>query len=652
MRNLAAGRRRRGSSVPVLFRSVYPAFPAPEVVRFFWKARRVRVCETLKQGARPAPAPPKGGIMLDPKLHADWEIAQEAEKTMKTVYQLGRELGLEESELLPYGHYMGKIDYRAVLRRLGSRPDGKYIDVTAITPTPLGEGKSTTTIGLVQGLGRRGKKTSAAIRQPSGGPTMGMKGSAAGGGLSQCIPLTQYSLGFTGDINAVANAHNLAMVALTSRMQHERNNSDERILALSKMPKLNIDPTNVNMGWVMDFCCQALRNIIIGIDGVNGRMDGFMMRSRFDIAVGSEVMAILAVSSDLADMRRRMGKIIVAYDRDGKPVTTADLEVAGAMTAWMVEALNPNLIQTIEGQPVFVHAGPFANIALGQSSVIADRLGLKLSDYHVTESGFGADIGYEKFWNLKCHYSGLTPDAAVVVATVRALKSHGGAPTPVPGRPLPAEYASENVGFVEAGCCNLLRHLENVKKSGVSPVVCINAFVTDTKAEIAKIRELCEAAGARVAVSTHWEHGGEGALELADAVLDACAEKTEFKPLYDWNMPFKERIDLVAREVYGADGVDFSAEAESKLANIQARPDAAELGLCMAKTQYSFSDNPNLKGVPTGWRLKVRDVLIYGGAGFVVPVSGKISLMPGTGSNPAFRRVDVDTETGKVRGVF
>lgn len=652
MRNLAAGRRRRGSSVPVLFRSVYPAFPAPEVVRFFWKARRVRVCETLKQGARPAPAPPKGGIMLDPKLHADWEIAQEAEKTMKTVYQLGRELGLEESELLPYGHYMGKIDYRAVLRRLGSRPDGKYIDVTAITPTPLGEGKSTTTIGLVQGLGRRGKKTSAAIRQPSGGPTMGMKGSAAGGGLSQCIPLTQYSLGFTGDINAVANAHNLAMVALTSRMQHERNNSDERILALSKMPKLNIDPTNVNMGWVMDFCCQALRNIIIGIDGVNGRMDGFMMRSRFDIAVGSEVMAILAVSSDLADMRRRMGKIIVAYDRDGKPVTTADLEVAGAMTAWMVEALNPNLIQTIEGQPVFVHAGPFANIALGQSSVIADRLGLKLSDYHVTESGFGADIGYEKFWNLKCHYSGLTPDAAVVVATVRALKSHGGAPTPVPGRPLPAEYASENVGFVEAGCCNLLRHLENVKKSGVSPVVCINAFVTDTKAEIAKIRELCEAAGARVAVSTHWEHGGEGALELSDAVLDACAEKTEFKPLYDWNMPFKERIDLVAREVYGADGVDFSAEAESKLANIQARPDAAELGLCMAKTQYSFSDNPNLKGVPTGWRLKVRDVLIYGGAGFVVPVSGKISLMPGTGSNPAFRRVDVDTETGKVRGVF
>ncbi|MDE5879839.1 MAG: formate--tetrahydrofolate ligase [Desulfovibrio sp.] len=590
--------------------------------------------------------------MLDPKGHADWEIAQEAEKTMKTISQIGRELGLEESELLPYGHYMGKVDFRKVLDRLADRPNGKYVDVTAITPTPLGEGKSTTTIGLVQGLGRRGRRASAAIRQPSGGPTMGVKGSAAGGGLSQCIPLTQYSLGFTGDINAVMNAHNLAMVALTSRMQHERNYDDEKLLSLSRMPRLNIDPTNVNMGWVMDFCCQELRNIITGIDGVNGKSDGFMMRSRFDIAVSSEVMAILAISRDLADMRRRMGKIIVAYDRAGKPVTTADLEVDGAMTAWMVEAINPNLIQTIEGQPVFVHAGPFANIAIGQSSVIADRVGLKLSEYHVTESGFGADIGYEKFWNLKCHYSGLAPDAAVVVATVRALKSHGGAPVPVPGRPLPREYSEENVGFVEAGCCNLLHHIESVKKSGVSPVVCINAFVTATPAEIAKVRELCEAAGARVALSRHWELGGEGSLELADAVVDACNDKTDFKPLYSWDMPFKERIELVAREIYGADGVDFSGEAESKLQKIQERDDAAELGLCMVKTHLSLSDDPNRKGAPKGWRLKIRDVLIYGGAGFVVPVSGKITLMPGTGSNPAFRRVDVDTETGRVKGIF
>ena len=388
------------------------------------------------------------------------------------------------------------------------------------------------------------------------------------------------------------------------------------------------------------------------MDGTNGRSDGFMMRSRFDIAVSSEVMAILAIAKDLKDLRQRMGKIIVAYDRDGKPVTTADLEVDGAMTAWMVEAINPNLIQTIEGQPVFVHAGPFANIAIGQSSVIADRIGLKLNEYHVTESGFGADIGYEKFWNLKCHYSGLTPDAAVVVATIRALKSHGGAPVPVPGRPLPEEYRTENVGFVEAGCCNLLHHIETVKRSGVSPVVCINAFVTDTKAEIAKVRELCEAAGARVALSTHWEHGGEGALELADAVMDACNDKAEFKPLYSWDMPFKERIELVARDVYGADGVDFSAEASRKLADIQKRGDANELGLCMVKTHLSLSDDPGVKGAPKGWRLRIRDVLIFGGAGFVVPVSGSITLMPGTGSNPSFRRVDVDVETGRVKGIF
>ena len=588
-------------------------------------------------------------MALDPKQHADWEIAQDAESRMKDIYQIGRELGLEDKELLPYGHVMGKVDYQSVLSRLADRPDGKYVDVTAITPTPFGEGKSTTTIGLVQGLAKRGRKVSAAIRQPSGGPTMGTKGSAAGGGLSQCIPLTQYSLGFTGDINAVTNAHNLAMVALTARMQHERNYDDEKLLRLSGQPRLNIDPTNVRMNWVIDFCCQALRNVVIGM---GGKSDGFMMTSHFDISVSSEVMAILSVARDLKDMRERLGRIIVAYDRAGKPVTTEDLQVAGAMAAWMIDAIKPNLIQTIEGQPVFVHAGPFANIALGQSSVIADRLGLKLSEYHVTESGFGADIGYEKFWNLKCHYSGLAPDAAVLVATVRALKSHGGAPLPRPGRALPEEYRQENVGFVEKGCCNLLHHIRTIKKSGTSPVVCINAFVTDTPTEIARIREICEAEGARVAVSTHWEHGGEGALELADAVMDACNEKTDFCPLYDWNAPFKDRIEKIARDVYGADGVDYSPEAESRLAEMQARPDASELGVCMVKTQYSLSDNPDLKGEPSGWRLKIRDVLLYGGAGLVVPVSGKISLMPGTGSNPAFRRVDVDTETGQVHGIF
>ncbi|MBA3011814.1 MAG: formate--tetrahydrofolate ligase [Proteobacteria bacterium] len=591
-------------------------------------------------------------MALDPTKHADWEIAEDAEKTMLTIYEIGEKLGLTKEELLPQGHYIAKIDFRAVLERLKDKPDGKYIDVTAISPTPLGEGKSTSSMGLVQGLGKIGKNVCAAIRQPSGGPTMNIKGSAAGGGLAQCIPLTPFSLGFTGDINAIMNAHNLAMVALTSRLQHERNYTDEQLERLSGMKRLDIDPTNVEMGWIMDFCCQSLRNIIIGIDGVNGKSDGFMMKSKFGIAVSSEVMAILAIATDLKDMRERMGKIVVAYTKKGKPVTTEDLQVAGAMTAWMVGALNPSLMQTLEGQPVIVHAGPFANIAIGQSSIIADKVGLKLADYHVTESGFGADIGFEKFWNLKCRYSGLKPDCAVVVATIRALKCHGGAPVPVPGKAMPVEYSTENVDWVAKGCGNLIHHIRNVRKAGISPVVCINAFYTDTDAEIAKVRELCEKEGARVALSRHWEQGGAGAIEFAETVVAACEEKSEFKFLYELDMPVKERIELVAKEVYGADGVDYSAEANKALARIQADPKLAGLGLCMVKTHLSLSDNPALKGVPTGWRLTIREVLTYGGAGFIVPVAGAISLMPGTSSNPAFKRVDVDVETGKVQGVF
>ncbi len=591
-------------------------------------------------------------MALDPTQHADWEIAQDAEKNMHTIYEIGERLGLTKEELLPHGHYIGKIDYRKVLSRLKDKPNGKYIDVTAITPTPLGEGKSTSTMGLVQGLGKLGKKVSAAIRQPSGGPTMNIKGSAAGGGLAQCIPLTPFSLGFTGDINAIMNAHNLAMVALTSRMQHERNYTDEQLERLSGMKRLDIDPTNVEMGWVMDFACQSLRNIIIGMDGEGGKRDGFMMRSKFSIAVASEVMAILAVATDLEDLRKRMGKIVVAYTKQGKPVTTEDLEVAGAMTAWMVDALNPSLMQTIEGQPVIVHAGPFANIAIGQSSIIADKVGLKLADYHITESGFGADIGFEKFWNLKCRFSGLTPDCAVVVATIRALKCHGGAPVPVPGKPMPKEYATENVEWVAKGCANLIHHIRNVRKAGISPVVCINAFHNDTDAEIAKIRELCEAEGARVALSRHWEKGGEGAKEFAQMVIDACEEKTDFKYLYELEMPARERIELIAKEVYGAKGVDYSPQAKASLEKIEQDPELSKLGMCMVKTHLSLSDNPVLKGVPKGWTLKIREVLTYRGAGFIVPVSGTISLMPGTGSNPAFRRIDVNTETGKVEGVF
>lgn len=585
---------------------------------------------------------------LDPTKHADWEIAEAAEGKMKTVYQIAEELGLEKEELLPHGHYVGKLDFKKILNRLSGKPDAKYIDVTAITPTPLGEGKSTTTIGLTQGLGKRGKKVIAAIRQPSGGPTMNIKGSAAGGGLSQCIPLTPFSLGLTGDINAVMNAHNLAMVALTARMQHEFNYSDEQ-LAKRNLRRLNIDPRNVEMKWIMDFCAQALRDIIIGI---GGKEDGFMMRSGFAIAVSSEVMAILSVATDLKDMRERMGRIVVAYDKQGNPVTTEDLEVAGAMTAWMVEALNPNLMQTIEGQPVLVHAGPFANIAIGQSSIIADRVGLKLADYHVTESGFGADIGFEKFWNLKCRFSGLKPHAAVIVATIRALKCHGGAPIPVPGRPIPEEYKYENVEWVEKGTENLVHHINTVKKAGINPVVCINAFYTDTEAEIKAVKRLAEAAGARVAVSKHWQYGGEGALELADAVIDACNEPNEFKFLYDLSTPLRQRIELIAREVYGADGVEYTPDALAKAKKMEEDPEIAKLGTCMVKTHLSLSDNPNLKGVPKGWKLHVRDILTYKGAGFVVPVAGAIKLMPGTASDPAYRRVDVDVNTGKVKGLF
>lgn len=585
----------------------------------------------------------------DPTKNPDYVIAEAAEEYMKPIKDVADGLGLTEEELLLHGHYVAKVDYKKVLERLKDRPDGKYIDVTAITPTPLGEGKSTSTMGLVEGLGQRNVNVTAAIRQPSGGPTMNIKGSAAGGGLAQCIPLTPFSLGLTGDINAIMNSHNLGMVALNARMQHERNYTDEQLERLSGMKRLDIDPTTLELGWIIDFCAQGLRNIVMGL---GGRFDGFTMQSKFGIAVSSEVMAILSVATNLADMRERMGKIVVGYNKQGNPITTADLEVDGAMTAWMVEALNPNLLQTLEGQPVFVHAGPFANIAIGQSSIIADRVALKLSDYHVTESGFGADIGFEKFWNLKCRYSGLKPNCAVVVATIRALKCHGGAPIPVPGKPMPPEYQGENVGWVEEGCKNLVHHINNVKKAGINPVVCINAFYTDTDNEIAAVRRIAESAGARVALSRHWEKGGEGALEFADAVLDACNEPNEFKHLYDLDMPLRKRIDLIAKEVYGADGVDYSADAVKKAERIEKDPELSKLGTCMVKTHLSLSDNPALKGVPKGWRLFIRDILTYGGAGFVVPVAGTISLMPGTGSNPAYRRVDVDVDSGRVKGLF
>ena len=587
-------------------------------------------------------------MKLDPTKMKDWQIAEEAEKNMKTFYQLAEELELKQEEIIPHGHYFGKVDFAAVLDRYKDKPDGKYIDVTAITPTPLGEGKSTSTMGLIEGLGKRGKRVTGAIRQPSGGPTMNIKGSAAGGGIAQCIPLTPFSLGLTGDVNAIMNSHNLGMVALTARMQHEYNYTDER-LAKSGLKRLDIDANRVEFGWIIDFCAQSLRQIIIGL---GGKLNGFTMESKFAIAVSSEVMAILAVATNLKDFRERMGKIVVAYSKTGKPVTTEDLEVAGAMTAWMVEALKPNLLQTVEGQPVFVHAGPFANIAIGQSSILADQLGLKLADYHVTESGFGADIGFEKFWNLKCRFSGLQPHCAVIVATVRALKSHGGGPPVPPGKPLDPVYSQENVELVDKGCANLIRHIETVRNAGINPVVCINSFYSDTKAEIDIIRKHAETAGARVAVSEHWLKGGEGALEFADAVIDACEDKTDFKFLYELDIPISTRIEKIAKEVYGADGVTYAPEAREKLKHYESDPEISKLGTCMVKTHLSITHDPTLKGVPKGWILPVRDILIYKGAGFVVPVAGSITLMPGTASDPAYRRIDVDVETGKVKGVF
>jgi formyltetrahydrofolate synthetase len=585
---------------------------------------------------------------LDPRKLQDWQIAEEAEKQMKTIFQLAEEVGIEGDELLPMGHHIGKVDFMKVLNRLEGRSDGRYIDVTAITPTPLGEGKSTAVMGLVQGLAKCGKKVTGAIRQPSGGPTFNIKGGAAGGGLSQCIPLTPFSLGLTGDIDCVENAHNLAMVALTSRMQHEAN-YDDAMLASKNLKRLDIDPRNVQMKWAIDFCAQALRDIVIGL---GGKMDGFMMSSGFAITVSSEIMAILSVATGLRDLRERMGRIIVAYNRKGDPVTTSELDVAGAMTAWMVKAINPNLLQTIEGQPIFVHAGPFANIAVGQSSIIADRVALKLADYHVTESGFGADVGFEKFWNIKCRLSGLTPNCAVIVATVRALKMHGGGPQVAPGKKLDPAYTSENLLLMERGFSNLLAHIETVKRSGINPVVCINSFHTDTKAEVKLLRSLTEQAGSRVALSEHWLKGGEGAQELADAVIDACKEETRFHFLYEEALPLRGRIEKIAKEVYGADGVTYSRFALEKARKFEADPDLRAFSTCMVKTHLSITHDPDIKGKPENWTLPIRDILIYGGAKFLVPVAGEIKLMPGTASDPAYRRIDVDCDTGRVKGLF
>ena len=587
-------------------------------------------------------------MTLDPTKMKDWQIAEAAEANLRPAAALAQALGIHDDEWDAYGKYLAKVDVTKVLKRVGAGRKGKYIDVTAITPTALGEGKTTTTLGLVEGLGKLGKKVIGCVRQPSGGPTFNIKGSAAGGGLAQVVPLTSLSLGLTGDIDAVTNANNLAMVALNARMQHERNH-DDAWLAARGLKRLDIDENRIQFRWAMDFCAQGLRNIEIG---KGGKLDGYTCASGFYITVASEVMAILAMASDLKDLRARLAKIIVAYSKSGAPVTTHDLEVDGAMCALLVNAIKPTLMQSLEGQPMFVHAGPFANIAIGQNSVVADRLACALGDYVVTESGFASDMGFEKFWNIKCRCSGLKPDAVVLVATVRALKAHGGAPKVKAGLPLDPVYTHENLELLKKGCDNLLAHIDIIRRSGVQPVVCLNAFYTDTPAERELVRTVAEGAGAAFAVSDHWLKGGEGALDLAQAVIRACDAPNDFAYLCDLAEPIRDRIEKQVKEVYGGDGVDFEPLAEEKLAAYQADPATAKLPICIAKTQYSLSHDPELLGRPKGWRLPVKDILLYQGAGLLVPVVGEIKLMPGTSASPAFRRVDVDVETGKVRGLF
>ena len=583
----------------------------------------------------------------DVSKYKQWQIAELAEAGMPTPDEWREKLNLKKDEVMPYGR-IAKLDFIKIMNRLQSRPDGKYIEVTAITPTPLGEGKSTTSLGLMEGLGKRKQNVGGCLRQPSGAPTMNIKGSAAGAGNALLIPMTEFSLGLTGDINDIMNGHNLIMVALNARMQHERNYNDEQLQRLSGMARLDIDPNRIEMKWIIDFCAQGLRNIVMGL---GGKMDGFLMQSGFSVAVSSELMAILSIVNDLADMRKRIGEITVGYNKQGKPVTTKDLGVDGAVTAFMRNTINPTLCSTAEYQPCMVHAGPFANIAVGQSSIIADRMGLKMFDYHVTESGFAADIGFEKFWNVKSRYSGLKPNVSVLTTSVRALKMHGGGPKVTPGVAIPEEYDKENLGLLEKGLENMLHHIKVIRTAGINPVVCINRFPKDTNAEVAMVKKAAEAAGARAAESNHFAKGGDGALELADAVMDACKEPNDFKFLYTNEMKLRERVEKIAKVVYGADGVRWTPEAEAKAKAFEKDPKYNEYATMMVKTHLSLSHDPNLKGVPKGWTLPIRDVLIYSGAKFLCPMAGEITMMPGTGSDPNFRKVDVDVVTGKVTGL-
>lgn len=581
---------------------------------------------------------------------SDLDIAQAA--TPRPVSEIAAEIGLDDGDLIHYGRYIAKV-HLDTLQKLKDRPLGKYIDMTAITPTPLGEGKTTTTVGLVQGLGKLGHKAIACIRQPSQGPTFGIKGGAAGGGYSQIIPMEDFNLHLTGDIHAITAAHNLVAAAIDARWYHEDRLSDKQLADLG-LERLNIDPFELTWPRVLDVNDRALRNVIIGL---GGRVDGYPRQSGFDITVASELMAILALAngsdykSALKDLRARIGRVVVGNNRSGKPVTLDDLRVAGAATVLMKDTLHPNLMQTLEGQAAFVHAGPFANIAHGNSSILADQVALRLGDYVVTESGFGADIGMEKFFDIKCRYSGLVPDAVVVVATIRALKMHGGGPRVVPGRPLDPAYTAENLELLAAGMANLEAHIRNVQRFGVPVVVAINKFSDDTPAEVDLVRERAVAAGAVTAVMTdHWTNGGDGALELAQAVVAACEKPADFRFLYPLDMPIKQKIETIARDIYGAAEVVYEAAAEKQIRQYEANG-FGSLPICMAKTHLSISHDPALKNAPSGYTLPVREVRASVGAGFIYPLLGAMRTMPGLGSKPAYMSVDID-EDGRVVGLF
>jgi len=611
---------------------------------------------------------------------SDIDIAQACK--MKLIRQVAEEAGILLDELELYGNYKAKV-HLSVRERLAKKPQGKYIDVTAITPTPLGEGKTTTTVGLSQALGAHLKKrVFTTIRQPSMGPTFGIKGGAAGGGYSQIVPMEDFNLHLTGDIHAVGVSHNLLAAAIDARIMHERNMTDKQLYnALfpkgewapsllrrarklgiqakkprdmtpedrSRVVRLNIDPYTITWNRVLDVSDRSLRQIICGI---GGKDNGYPRESGFDIAVASEVMAIFALAKSSEDLRERLSRIVIGTDRSGNPVTAEDLGVAGAMTVLMNDALQPNLMQTLEGTPAFVHAGPFANIAHGNNSIVADQIALKLADYVVTESGFGADIGMEKFMDIKCRVSGLIPNCVVIVATVRALKMHGGVGKIVAGKPLPKELTEENLPALEKGAANMVKNIQIARLFGVPVVVAINTFSTDTSNEIELLRKIAMSSGAEGAFrADHWAKGGAGAIQLAEAVLSACNKTPRFEFLYPLDMPIKKKIETIATRIYGADGVDFLPVADEKVA-LYEKLGYGNLPICMAKTHLSLSHIPGWKGVPKGYRIPVRDIRASVGAGFLYPLLGDMRTMPGLPSRPVFYDVDLDMKTGKVVGLF